>query len=451
MSIPRIAFIAFGLAGCSNPPHAGPDAPVVGADATSDGRSGVLTIKAVQNPDLDILFLIDDSPSMADKQNNLKLAFPSFEAALQGIAGGLPNLHIGVATSDMGTKGSAVLTPGPAIGGGPGGCSGTGKNGVLQANGVTLSHGNYLEALRGGSQNFTGDLPTAFSAIASVGQAGCGFEQHLAGVRAALNENAANTGFLRDSANLAVIVLADEDDCSALDPAVFQVDPATYGPLNSFRCFRFGVTCDQDSGTDGDKTGCHASSTSPVIEDVAPFQQFLLGLKHGDARKLLLGAIVAPATPATVEERALGGTQPLVTQIAHSCNYTDGNGQLEVGDPAVRLTQLVSGFPGRHFASSVCQALQSPAAELGAQVAGLVGDGCLEQTIATPVDCVVEDISDAAPSAPVNVPSCGAGVTGDCYTLTADNTCTVGAPLRLSVTRAAPAGDDVWTTVRCTR
>src|SRR5512140_1792741 len=94
-------------------------------------RTELFTTKAIANPDLDVLFVIDDSPSMIDKQVALKAAFPALIAQLSAVNGGLPNLHLGVISTDMGTKGSAVATPGPTIGSGPGACMGTGKNGRL--------------------------------------------------------------------------------------------------------------------------------------------------------------------------------------------------------------------------------------------------------------------------------------------------------------------------------
>src|ERR1051325_9932924 len=56
--------------------------------------------------DVDLLFLVHDSPSMIDKQVNLAANFSKFIDVLNQIPGGLPTLHIGIATSDMGTKGS---------------------------------------------------------------------------------------------------------------------------------------------------------------------------------------------------------------------------------------------------------------------------------------------------------------------------------------------------------
>src|SRR5215210_5752513 len=96
------------------------------------GRVEYKDIPVTVNRDIDILFVIDDSPSMLDKQTNLKNNFGNFIDVLNTIQGGLPDVHIGVVSSDVGTK---ATTDGPAtaIGQiGNGGCSGNGKSGNLQ-------------------------------------------------------------------------------------------------------------------------------------------------------------------------------------------------------------------------------------------------------------------------------------------------------------------------------
>src|SRR5687767_5260032 len=48
------------------------------------------------NRNIDILFLIDDSGSMAQEQESLASNFVAFINVLKSIEGGLPNVHIGV-------------------------------------------------------------------------------------------------------------------------------------------------------------------------------------------------------------------------------------------------------------------------------------------------------------------------------------------------------------------
>ena len=150
----------------------------------AQGRVEFKDIPVKINRDVDILFVVDDSPSMADKQANLAKNFPRFTDELSKIEGGLPNVHIGVVTSDMGTRGADDAAPGPGIGTiGMGGCSGNGKDGVLQPRGATANGEKFLSNIANpdGSRltNYNTDLATAFSTMAKAGDTGCGFEQHL--------------------------------------------------------------------------------------------------------------------------------------------------------------------------------------------------------------------------------------------------------------------------------
>jgi len=222
-----------GLAACPDPITPPPEAPPDAAPPEVLQRTDVLLVKAKQNPDLDLLLVIDDSPSMIDKQNALTRALPALQAQLAAIPGGMPNLHVGVVTSDMGTSSSGGA-PAPKIGSGPGSCSGTGKDGVLQTNGAAIQ-GAYVSTNRNGAQNFVGAFTDTVAKMIGVGAAGCGFEQPLSAMRAALTNTTANAGFMRASANLAVVVLSDEDDCSVHDPRLFSATDTSLGPLQSFR------------------------------------------------------------------------------------------------------------------------------------------------------------------------------------------------------------------------
>lgn len=112
------------------------------------------------------------------------------------------------------------------------------------------------------------DDTTTFSqqvgCVARVGTGGCGFEQQLEAVLKALSPSrpqswtaadylppifegnttgrgdGANAGFVREDSVLAVLVLTDEEDCSAANPDLFNPDSTTFdgAPLN-LRCFAY--------------------------------------------------------------------------------------------------------------------------------------------------------------------------------------------------------------------
>ena len=415
----------------------------------------VASLKARPNRNLDLLFVVDNSPSMADNQAALAASFPKMVDVLAQLDGGLPNLHIGIVTSDMGTKGSAVAMPGPSIGSGPGSCTGAGDNGALQHAGLDAPYIEDIANADGSRQrNYTGELRDVFATAALVGASGCGFEQHLAAMRAGLG-NPANAGFLRDDANLAVVILADEDDCSMLDPVMLSPGESPFGPLDSFRCFQFGVRCSPDAPDQpGDKTGCVPRDSSPYIEDVAPFAQFLSELK-GDDRKVMVAGIVGDPGAVSVQLAPPPGGGAPQAQLAHSCLYGDN----ETADPAVRLSAFLDLFPDRSQRTSICSGdLADPLHAIGQSAKRLVGDPCLDTALLADSSpdpgiqpaCEVSDVRDAAPQVPTSLARCTTGAT-DCYDLVADPASCPSTVdhLRVRITRSHAPGDDTWTHVRC--
>jgi hypothetical protein len=194
---------------------------------------------------LDVLFVVDNSNSMREEQRALAEQIPRMARVL---ASGdvdrdgtqeypaVESLHTGVVTTDMGTGAYAV-----------GGVCGTdgGDDGLLQTDGHSedasceSSYPNFLEYQWGDDSN-----PEMFAqrvgCVARVGTGGCGFEHPLEASLKALtpasspigfhgNETGhgsdAHEGFLRDDSVLALVVLSDEDDCSAADPELFNPNP----------------------------------------------------------------------------------------------------------------------------------------------------------------------------------------------------------------------------------
>jgi hypothetical protein len=456
VNVRRSVVVLLALSACRFPelPHLQGDGGDDDDGSMQGGRTEVARVPVTPNRDVDLLFVIDDSPSMLDKQANLKAAFPAFIAEVNRLEGGLPNVHIGVVTSDLGSKGSLDAAPGPGIGSGPGSCAGEGKSGNLQTNGSTLINGSFITDVANGgggrTTNYTGTLADAFAAIASVGAGGCGFEQHLEAAKRALSNNPANAGFLRSNAGLAVIVLADEDDCSMSHSTLLSSDVTMYGPLQSFRCTRFGVTCDVGGTTSdemnmlGPKSSCHSTVGSAHLTNVADYASFFSGLKP-DARYITFAAIAGPSTPVIVEERVPPGGGTAINAVAHSCQYTGATGP-EVGDPSVRIQELASLFPGSTFEDVCSPSLSQQLIEVGRAVRALVGDTCLRKDIATPADCVVIDQVGTNKTV---IPKCGSAST-DCYTLVADPTrCSTPSHLRLEITRSSAPPANTVTVVSC--
>jgi hypothetical protein len=392
------------LAGC-------PDRSVSKPDV-NQGRVEYKDIPVTANRDIDILFVIDDSPSMLDKQTNLKNNFPNFINVLNTIEGGLPNVHLGVVTSDLGSKGADDAQPGPGIGTGAGMCSGNGKSGNLQTNGTTLVTGSYISDIKDNTGmrqvNYTGMLADAFTAIASVGANGCGFEQHIEAAKRALNNNPANAGFLRPSAYLAIIFLADEDDCSMAHSTLIGTDTATLGPLQSFRCTRFGIRCDQ-GGTDsnsmnqvGPKGMCHSADDGTYLTKIPDYVNFFKGLKS-DPNSVIVAAIAGVTDPFEVELRAPIGSTQQIPALAHSCTYNASATDVEVADPAVRIKQLLDSFPNRSTFSTICQQDLSGGLQLIAELLKqVIGSPCVDGTLADvdpntagpQYDCSVSDVTN---------------------------------------------------------
>ncbi|MGE3543449.1 MAG: hypothetical protein AB7L28_05940, partial [Kofleriaceae bacterium] len=354
------------------------------------GRVEYKDIPVNVNRDVDILFVIDDSPSMLDKQTNLKANFDDFIAVLNTIQGGLPNVHIGVVSSDVGT-----FTTGGQAGAigqlGMGGCSGTGKNGVLQTYGAAIDGGalfieDILDTNGNRQTNYTGNLTDVFSQMASAGAGGCGFEQHLTAMRKALESNPANAGFVRPNAYLAVIFIADEDDCSMSKPSFLGGDPAL-GALQSFRCNQFGHTCDVNGTTPnamkavGSKDQCHPNESSEYLEKVENYVTFLRELKS-DPSKIIVAGIMGVTEPYQVELRAPPGSTTKIPSVAHSCSYM-GASNVEVADPPVRLQHFLNQFPNRSTSTTICQSNLSDGLMLIAQLLKtVIGDPCISGNLA---------------------------------------------------------------------
>ncbi|MBW2463091.1 MAG: hypothetical protein JRH11_15685 [Deltaproteobacteria bacterium] len=319
---------------------------------------------------VDLLLMVDNSNSMNEEQASLAVALPNL---IRGIISGdvdldgdvdfapVGSLHLGVVTSDMGTGGVGVPT-----------CNepNFGDDGVLRT--------------RSGSddRDCAGSFPTflefdprdevtveEFAAraacVTTAGIGGCGFEQQLDAVLKAVtpsrspvgfamgtsgHSDGANSGFLRDDSILVVLVVTDENDCSARDPELFNPSTSIYtGDLN-LRCFTY----------------------PGAVHPVERYIDGLLALRSEQPDRLVFATIVGipldlsgeSATTILRDPRMTERVDPdLPTRLAPSCNVP-GRG---FAFPPTRIVQVGEGITdggGRSLNLSICQEDFSPAVGL---------------------------------------------------------------------------------------
>lgn len=262
----------------------------------SGNRENVAEIHSANVDKLDVLFVVDNSGSMREEQEALRLQFPRFLAALtrgERADGSLfapaRDLHLGVVSTDLGLPNVPDRN---ALGCGDESRP-LGDNGMLQNRsnpggasglmcGTVLPQFLAFQLVQDPAQNDTNAAAIAndLACLSSLGTSGCGFEMQLESALRALwpsdnilpdgtpgafadnrpfldgtpfgngGPSGSNSGFLRtnDSGSvLAIVVLTDEDDCSShtmnhFVPERFlpEGDPLKSIGLN-LRCFNEGV------------------------------------------------------------------------------------------------------------------------------------------------------------------------------------------------------------------
>jgi hypothetical protein len=287
----------------------------VGGDA---GNDGFLVFHRHANRKLDLLFMVDNSVGMSKAQENLRANLPRFLDVLKSLPDGLPDMHVAVVSSDMGVGNDNLPTCNST-----GGDRGVFHNEVGQnAVGRTetgLVPGARFVATTGGANpqnNFTGDITEVLQCILPLGTAGCGFERPLASIARALGADGApapseNHGFLRPDAHLAIVLVTDEDDCSAASEAFYDVVTnvglaSPLGPPGGFRCSEFGHLCDgappRRLAPNGKVTDTVSYSTCVPAEEaglLTPVARFVQGIRalKADPTQISVSSIQGPTTP----------------------------------------------------------------------------------------------------------------------------------------------------------
>ena len=442
-------------------------------------RTEMGTFQQAINLQVDIVFMIDNSSSMIPLQQELASQFPSFMNVLLALPGGLPDVHIGVVTSDLGA-GQYSETDIP-------GCRPGGDQGVFQSapkdtagactRGMLNAGQNFIIGSNvAGSGNFTGDIADAFSCIALVGDQGCGFEHQMASVLRALGADgmpapAQNANFLRANAYLAVVLITNEDDCSA-PPNSTLFDPTSQlvsdplGPLQSYRCNEYGHLCGgqppprmSPNNANVDLTGtCVSNENGPLIK-VADVVTKLKGLK-ADPSKVLVAAIAAPPMPYVVEFSAPQVPDPHEwPDVKHSCLGGGTGPNMIYGDPAIRINQWVQAFGTKGVFENICANSLSPALNLiGQEVSQVISAPCVDGKVLTTMgtggtrpDCSVTDHSFNDQNMEIDTPvsACSDNNnTAPCWSLAADPACPNGSLMSFK-RPAGPPPTDLNSSVEC--
>lgn len=191
----------------SDPPLGADAGPGGGAADAGPGRadSPFVPYDAGPAPDcraVDVLFVIDDSASMADQQAALIASFEGFVAGMRARLGGSGlDFHVGVVSTDD----YYANEPG---------CTQIGDL-VTRTGGLESSNRDCQPFYTGGRymDNHDPALEARFACVAQIGIGGSDDERVA---RALLNAiqpgRACNAGFLRPDALLVVVIITDEDD-----------------------------------------------------------------------------------------------------------------------------------------------------------------------------------------------------------------------------------------------
>jgi hypothetical protein len=385
--------------------------------------------------DIDILFTIDNSPSMQEEQNKLNAQFPVFMNELKKIPGGLPNVHIGVISSDLGA-GAGFMGAGACAR--PGGDRGIFQKKAtcgLDANSLFISSFNNQTM-----NNFMGDITQVFTCMANLGAQGCGYEHQLQATRVALYESITkeNAGFLRPDAFLALIMLTDEDDCSAETTSDLFNDETTY-PMSaaSFRCAQTGHVCDGKQPPvdvfSAPLNNCKANPAGRLIKIPEIVDSIRALKKRPDQQILVSGIIGWPKNPDGVQYRyARGGNGNNLdyVPVCQSNNGGDANGGL-------RMKEFVESFGSSGSIFSICDEDFSPAMkQIGEKLAAKLGNPCISAPVVdtkpaagVQPDCqVIDKIPGSGPGGFKDeaLPPCSSGrksAGGACWQLAADAGC----------------------------
>ena len=366
------------------------DAPPVQIDTNLDPCAAT---------DVDMLFMIDNSGSMREEQENLIRELPRMVQALttgdrdgDGTVDFAPirSLHVGFITSDMGSgnqRGVPTCAPG------------LGDDGLLRR--TSTSEAPCMAMYPSGTFAFnpSDDLREfidTVSCVALVGTEGCGFEQQLEAPLKALTPASpeswtragyvpsrfydsasglpdrlaghgsnANAGFLRPDSTLAIILLTDEEDCSLTDYTLIGGEEPVASVPPNVRCSIF-------------------ASDHDVIHPVGRYVDGFVGLRRSPSQ--LVFSVIA-GIPIETEQAAADGDFALVLAHPDMTPRIDESG-----------TSPVPSCMSRNGSAHPPIRMVETAAQLNALGANVSVSSICNRTFTAPITDILGRISSAIPA-----------------------------------------------------
>lgn len=355
-----------------------PTGEVTGDDSTGDD-TGSPSCEGDDCGKLDVLFVIDNSGSMAEEQAGLAAAMPLLAEQLMNLTSAsgeavAPDIQLMVTTVDFGNplctpfrpegyepaRGAPIstacterLSDFDSIAGtisAPEACTDLCPTAVAPIDdfitivGPDPADNNVPDVAPvdiDGDGVPESDVAQALACLVPQGINGCGFESQLENMLQALNPGAEwNQGaqpFLRDDANLAIVIFSDEYDCSVKDysimedPAFQQVNPDNgMTAASSAICWNAGVQC---TGPDamGVYSDCTSDDSVENLQPIARYTNYLIAdLRDNQGKEVFMLAVsgIPPVTQYAADfphQPVAGGVFDLVYR-----NWIDG--QYPAGD-----------------------------------------------------------------------------------------------------------------------
>jgi hypothetical protein len=360
---------------------------------------------------LDLLFVIDDSGSMREEQAALVREMPRLIGVLtsgdlddDGVQDfpAVSDLHIGVVSTNIGIGGENSVQW----------CQGAGADGMLRSTPLPSSVGCAASYPRFLSYDASTVDPaqaaTDFACIATLGIEGCGFEQQLEATLKAITPSTSdrrflatpytlpatvghadgyNAGFLRPDSLLAIVLVTDEEDCSAREPRLFTANPPVDDPLYTqalnLRCFynkdslfdvsRY-VTGLQEVRPPGSRLVLFTAIVGVPPELVEPEDYAAFDFRDATARDAFYDAILDhPQMQEVIDPSTI--TNPAAGNLMPSCDTPNGRAY-----PPRRIVQVAKAFGEQGIVQSICQESFAPALQPIAQrISESLTAGCLPE------------------------------------------------------------------------